>query len=476
MGFPAAAAGADNAHDRSFHGRSGGHVPKPRIPTPPHAGSPAPAPSPGPVPTPSTPPGAIGTAPIATPTPSPSLTPHAAPGPRIFRSEPPLALPAAIAWASRDEILVAIRAGAGGSAIEPLAAAYDLSVGQEVPLPSVGLKLSVLRVPNASLRDVIIDRLNADGRVVAAQPNYRYRTLASEAAPAPAPRQYAVEAIHADAAHAFATGRGVLVGVIDTRVDANHPALKGRILEAIDLTGRGEADPGRHGTGLAGVMAAQATRATIEGIAPGARILAIQAFEPDPADPMTGLGSSQKLAQAIDIAVKYGVRLLNLSFSGPRDPIVSFLLQRAIAAGIVVVAAAGNDGPEGPPRYPAAQDGVIAVTATDAVGRLYTMATHGPFVSVAAPGVDILTLGPGDTLQYLSGTSLAAAHVTAVVALMLETAPAAAPVDIKQTLERSARANSASPTRSDGYGAGRVDALQAVMLLGPRLAKSLKTD
>ncbi len=390
---------------------------------------------------------------------------------RIFRSEPPLPLPAALAWAGRDEILVAIRGGPQSS-IEPVAQAYDLSIGEEVPLPSVGLKLSMLRVPNAGIRDALIEKLNSDTRVVSAQPNFRYRTLATPTVVGLVSRQYALDALKANAAHSIATGKGILIGLIDTRVDSAQPALAGCVLEAVDLTGKGSADPGQHGTGLAGVMAAQATAAAIEGIAPGARILALQAFEPDPNDPTLGVGSSQRLAQAIDIAVKHGVKVLNLSFSGPRDPIVSFLLQRAMAAGVVVVAAAGNDGPEGPPRYPAAQDGVIAVTATDALGRLYPMATHGPFVSVAAPGVDILTIGPGETVQYLSGTSLAAAHVSAVAALMLEAAPATSPAAIKHALERSASVGGTSGQRSDGYGAGRVDALQALLLVGPSYAKT----
>ena len=94
---------------------------------------------------------------------------------------------------------------------------------------------------------------------------------------------------------------------------------------------------------------------------------------------------------------------------------------------MVLVAAAGNAGPNSPPLYPAADPDVICVTATDSNDGLFNMANRGPYIAVAAPGVEILALAPGDSYQITTGTSVAAAHVSGIAAMLLEEKPSLKP-------------------------------------------------
>jgi subtilisin family serine protease len=110
------------------------------------------------------------------------------------------------------------------------------------------------------------------------------------------------------------------------------------------------------------------------------------------------------------------VRYVNMSFSGPRDPLVENAIARMHAKGVVFVAAAGNQGPTAPPSYPAAYPDVIAVTAVNRNGENYRHANRGDYVDVAAPGVEILAALPKATTGYRTGTSFAAPFVTSIVA------------------------------------------------------------
>jgi subtilisin family serine protease len=150
-----------------------------------------------------------------------------------------------------------------------------------------------------------------------------------------------------------------------------------------------------------------------------------------------------------------------MSFAGPNDPLLRQHLAAVHARGIVLVAAAGNDGPASAPLYPAADANVIAVTATDADDRLFALANRGRYIAVAAPGVDVLEPAPNDSVQLISGTSVAAAHVSGVAALILERAPALGPEEVRGLLMQSAAALSA-PDAKDNSGAGLTDALRAV--------------
>ncbi len=119
-------------------------------------------------------------------------------------------------------------------------------------------------------------------------------------------------------------------------------------------------------------------------------------------------------------AVDQGAKVINMSFAGPRDPILQQAMKRLTDQGIILIAAAGNAGPKSPPLYPGADPSVIAVSATDVDDKTYKNANRGKYVAIAAPGVDILVPAPEGGYQLTTGTSVAAAHISGVVALLLE--------------------------------------------------------
>lgn len=262
---------------------------------------------------------------------------------------------------------------------------------------------------------------------------------------------YHVSAIRADAAQRLATGRGVTIALLDTPVDVNHPAYRGRVRE--DRRVVGHEPPGAHGTALAGVIAQ---------VAPEGRTLSIPVCRAEPGRPVRS--TSFLLARGLDLALRWGVQGINLSLGGPRDRLVGLLVEEALKRKTILVAAAGNKGPKGKAPYPAAHPGVIAVTAIDHRDRIDPRATRGPHVSLSAPGVDIVTAAPGGGRQVATGTSVAAAQVSGVAALLLERHPDAAPSSVKQLLESSAR-DLGPPGKDPVYGAGRVDALRALEAL-----------
>ena len=137
------------------------------------------------------------------------------------------------------------------------------------------------------------------------------------------------------------------------------------------------------------------------------------------------------------------------------------MLTAAYEKGIVLVAAAGNAGPKSAPLYPAADPDVIAVTATDSNDGLFNMANRGSYIAVAAPGVEILALAPGDSYQVTTGTSVAAAHVSGIAAMLLEENPSLTPAEVRSIIMSTAKPLGSAGQQAD-FGAGLADAYQAV--------------
>ena len=164
--------------------------------------------------------------------------------------------------------------------------------------------------------------------------------------------------------------------------------------------------------------------------------------------------------KALNYAAQQNAQVINMSFAGPRDPLVQQALAAASARGIVLIAAAGNAGPNSPPLYPAAYPGVIAVTATDSDDALFSGANRGKYIAVAAPGVDVLVTGTGAAYQFTTGTSVAAAEVSGIVALLMERNPALTPNDVRRILMGTAK--HLGPKGDQQFGPGLVNALQAV--------------
>jgi subtilisin family serine protease len=247
--------------------------------------------------------------------------------------------------------------------------------------------------------------------------------------------------------------------VIDSEIDVTHPDLEGIIADRYDATGD-EDKPHPHGTGMAGAIG---SHHRLMGIAPSARLYAIRAFS---AKASSAESTTFNILKGLDWAVSHNVRIINMSFAGPKDPSLERALKAAHDKGIVLVAAAGNAGPKSPPLYPAADPSVIAVTATDIDDKLFSGANRGRYVAIAAPGVDILVPAPEGTYQMTTGTSVATAHISGIIALLLERNPQLKPDEIRKILTGSAKR--LGPNNE--FGAGLVDPVKALELAAPRSA------
>ncbi|MDC7987951.1 S8 family serine peptidase, partial [Rhodoplanes sp. TEM] len=267
------------------------------------------------------------------------------------------------------------------------------------------------------------------------------------------PGQYIIAKLKLDEAHAQARGRKVAIAVIDSDVDARHPDMHGAVTERFDPAGTA-ARPHLHGTGMAGAIVA---KYRLRGVAPEASIVAVKAFDERSAGPEA---TTFQILKGLDHAMRRGVRVINMSFAGPYDVMIERKLKEAYDRGIVLVAAAGNAGPKSPPLYPAADPNVIAVTATDQADAPLAQANRGKHIAVAAPGVDILVPAPGGAYQLTTGTSVAAAHVSGVVALMLEKRPDLTPDEVRAILVGSAAP--ITGTAETETGAGLVDPVKAL--------------
>jgi subtilisin family serine protease len=300
----------------------------------------------------------------------------------------------------------------------------------------------------------VVRELEADRLVAWAQPNYLFMLQQNETRIEGDAAQYGLAKLRLPQAHALAKGDNVLVAVIDSAVDGNHPELAGSIAGTFDALSA-PATPHQHGTAIASLIAAHGR---LMGSAPDAKILAVRAF--DPKD--TGAeGTTFNILKSLDWAAAQGARVINMSFAGPDDPAIHRSLEAARKKGIVLVAAAGNAGAKSPPLYPAADPNVIAVSATDADDNLFEQSNRGRYITVAAPGAQILVAVPDKGYEMSSGTSYSAAEVSGIIALMLQRKPDLTPDKVKAILRATAK--DLGPKGPDAmFGAGLADAYGAI--------------
>ena len=353
-----------------------------------------------------------------------------------------------------NEVLLAFPLGNAAQVEDQVAASYGLEVLQRAEIALLGRRIIRCRISGNRPVNIVLAALQGDGRIAASQPNYYYRRQASLPGAASNVLQYALEKLGIAAAHGVATGLGSLVAIIDTGIDQSHPDLQAAVTESFDATGGTQpvADP--HGTSVAGIITAHGA---IEGVAPDAKLLDIRVFETD-ASGSGATATTMTLLRGLQWSADRKIRIVNLSLAGPRDDVVGETIAAMIAKDIVIVAAAGNGGAEAPNAYPAAFADVIAVTATDSGDALYVAANHGSYIAVAAPGVDVITPALYEAYQMNSGTSFAAAHVSGVIALMLEHDPGLSVQKIREALQSRAK-DLGPPGMDDQFGAGLVNAL-----------------
>jgi subtilisin family serine protease len=307
---------------------------------------------------------------------------------------------------------------------------HGLELLEGWPMPLIGVDCYVMRVPEGQSVEAAITQISRHRQVAWSQPLNSYETLA---APTPRDPLFAVQPAAnewrlADL-HGIATGRGITIAVIDSRIETGHPDLRGQFAASRDFVAGRPGAPEAHGTGIAGIIAARPGNGVgIVGIAPGARLLALRAcFE------RRGGAScnSLTLAKALHFALERGTDVINMSLSGPADPLLTALIEQGLARDVAVVAAFDRRRPGG--GFPASIPGVIPV-AEESLRSL-------PARVYRAPGRDVPTTQPGGRWYLVNGSSFAAAHITGLLALLRE--------------ERGAGARSAILARSAD---GEVDA------------------
>ncbi|MDD1779252.1 MAG: S8 family serine peptidase [Candidatus Helarchaeota archaeon] len=288
--------------------------------------------------------------------------------------------------------------------------------------------------------------------------------------------------IYADVAYSnnYRGNPSTLVAVIDTGIDLNHPDLQANIYtnpgEVVgdgldnDLNGyiddihgwnfvsdtNNTDDNDGHGTHVSGIIAAVSNAIGICGVAPNVKILPIKIIEFES-------GSLNVLADAIDYAVTMGADIISMSIGtdspGPFEGVINIAITAAYLAGVVLVAAAGNDGLPSV-SYPAWNSLVIAVAATNPANGHASYSNTGTEVDIAAPGGDssgtIISTYKNESYRSMGGTSMACPHVSGAIALMLQWNSTLTPAEVWARLNETA-IDLGTPGRDDEFGAGLVN-------------------
>ena len=357
---------------------------------------------------------------------------------------PPIVAPVAISGAFvPDEVLVTVEGD--GAAVSDLAASFGLEIRSQRVSTLLGATVVRFGIPDGRPVGVVLAQLAGDARTQGSVPNHVYNLQQAAGA-----QNYAFQriALKPDSA----SGENVRIAVIDTAIDETHPALKGVVEGIFDAMPGVEVTVRDHGTSIAGLIAGIGD---LPGMAPGSRIYHARAFE-------GGRSTMDIILSALDWAAEQDVRIINMSFVGPKNDMLEAACAAARERDMVLVAAAGNNGPRAPYGYPAAYDSVIAVTATDDKDELMQQANRGPYVFVSAPGVNVMApVGGGQDL--VTGTSFAAAIVSGAIANLIHAAPERSADWIEAAL--SATAKDLGDVGRDGdYGYGLLDAAAAEAL------------
>src|SRR6056297_220717 len=309
--------------------------------------------------------------------------------------------------ATRPEYILVVPPAQAQAAVDALSASGAQSLRQR-SLAALGRQAVVFLLPDQ------LDLQDAQALVADAAPDavidlhHIYRFAQG------APRIYAPDLIGDPGPGRCAAPRSVAIGLIDGPVDSGHAALASAtvVVESVLGSGLRHAEVA-HGTAIAALIVGRDGSGSLSGFAQGARLHAVTAFRREGGGNVTDV---EYLGAALDRLLARGVRLINMSFAGPQNRAFAELLSAAAARGAVMVAAAGNDSTSRP-VYPAAHPSVIAVTAVDARLRRYGSANTGGHIEFSAPGVDLYVAARRGG-HYDSGTSYAAAIVTALIARM----------------------------------------------------------
>ena len=289
---------------------------------------------------------------------------------------------------------------------------YGLTRVDGWPIDPLDVYCAVMRVDAAVGVDETLVRVARDPRVSLAQPLQTFAVHGGYNDPY-FNLQYGASSPELLQMHQRATGRGVHIAVIDTGVDRTHPDLAGRIGVARNFVdGDPHFDSDIHGTAVAGIIAADAdNRVGIVGLAPGADLFALKACWQTAAGDIAAQCNTFTLAKALTFAIEQRADVINLSLGGPHDPLLALLVGVALGRGAVVVAAQGSVD-----RFPGDVPGVIAVRVASSSETPFPESDDRTVIEVNAQ--QLLSTSPGGRYDYFSGSSMAAARVSGLSALL----------------------------------------------------------
>jgi len=339
---------------------------------------------------------------------------------------------------------------AGGFTVESVERLEAISLSLMVVAPPRGIvAVDAVAALRADFPSAIVARddpfyLAADARAGRGQVNDRQRVLTSIGWQA----------------YGTSVGAGMRIGAIDSSVDLDHPALRGALITRRGFTsGKAPTTDMAHGTAIAAMLVGESDGTAIAGLLRGATLFHAGIFQKSKRGPVA---SSADFLRAVDWLVRSKVTVINASVTSPTEnAVVLYAMSMLSHENVILVAAAGNRGPKGPPAYPAAIESAFAVTAVSLDGGAYEHANTGSYIDIAAPGIDL----PTTSRRITSGTSLAVPFVTVAVARMVQMC-GVTPAEAEERLQANAR-DLGAPGRDPSFGWGL---LQAPRCTAPQLS------
>lgn len=297
---------------------------------------------------------------------------------------------------------------------------YKLTILSQWPIKEIGEHCVVYLVNEDQQMADVINALAKDDRIDNVQTMHTFQVMASQYSDPYYRLQTNIHSMNLAEIHSQTTGKDVTIAIIDTGVDTEHPDLEGQIQQSKNFVPQKPSDSlgDIHGTAIAGVIAAKPNNDHgIVGIAPDSNVIALKACWGVKVGSLEAICNSFTLALAINTAIAMDVDILNLSLTGPYDPLLARLIEKAVQQGIIIIASQ-TDREDAKSGFPAQQPGVIGVRSINS--KLVQSSYESQAMTVSAPGEDILTTLPNGTYDFISGNSLATAHVSGLAALMLQ--------------------------------------------------------
>lgn len=282
---------------------------------------------------------------------------------------------------------------------------YKLTILSQWPIKEIGEHCVVYLVNEDQQMADVINALAKDDRIDNVQTMHTFQVMASQYSDPYYRLQTNIHSMNLAEIHSQTTGKDVTIAIIDTGVDTEHPDLEGQIQQSKNFVPQKPSDSlgDIHGTAIAGVIAAKPNNDHgIVGIAPDSNVIALKACWGVKVGSLEAICNSFTLALAINTAIAMDVDILNLSLTGPYDPLLARLIEKAVQQGIIIIASQ-TDREDAKSGFPAQQPGVIGVRSINS--KLVQSSYESQAMTVSAPGEDILTTLPNGAYDFISGNS-----------------------------------------------------------------------